>query len=97
MELDKIDFLNGVRRCGHVRWFVMNHYKARTIGTSTNYAEFHEKIDPNQNPFMNLNYLDLPDPLSTTVLESEQRSVGSILLKLHHPKMELSVLYPSAD
>lgn len=72
LELEDINFLMGIMRCGHIRWFVMNNYKTRSISTSTNYDEFHGQVDPNLNPFMNLNYLDLPDPHSTTIWESKK-------------------------
>lgn len=42
VDVSNIDFLNGVRRCSHTRWFVMNHYKCRKIAQSTNYEEFHQ-------------------------------------------------------
>jgi len=72
MEISDIDFLNSVRRCGHVRWFVMNHYKCRRILPSTNYNEFHRQIDPNLNPWRRLQYLDMPDPYDEAAWESEK-------------------------
>lgn len=72
VDLSSTHFLNGVRRCGHVRWFVMNHYKCRKILPSTNYEEFHQQTDSELNPFMNLNYLELPDPHDDATWESEK-------------------------
>ena len=74
VELDNIDFLNGVRRCGHVRWFVMNHYKERILRTDNNfnYEYFHQQINPKHNPFLHLSYLELPNPQDTNNWETEK-------------------------
>jgi len=74
INLSDVDFLQGVRRCGHVRWFVMNRYKERVIRTSNNssYEDFHQQINPEDNPFLHLNYLELPNPHDINLWETEK-------------------------
>lgn len=65
-------FVQGMRRCGHIRWFVTNHYKVRTISNSTSYDSFHEQVDPRKNSFLNLSFLEPLDRHNNQAWETEK-------------------------
>jgi len=71
-DIEDLSFLQGARRCGHVRWFVTNHYKARTISSSTNNEYFHNQVDITSNPFQYINLMGPHDRHSSQTWESKK-------------------------
>ena len=71
-DISDLSFLQAIRRCGHIRWFVTNYYKARAISSSTNYEDFHNQIDMTSNPFETINFLEPPNQNRSQMWESEK-------------------------
>ena len=76
-DIEDLHFYHGVKGCGHVCWFVTNIYKVRLISTNyddsqPDYEDFHERVNPEQNPFENLNFLSPPDNNPFHQWESEK-------------------------
>lgn len=62
VRIEDADFINALRRCGHTHWFVAHEFIARTLtpnrdGTQMEYNEFHLQSNPEQNPFISINFL----------------------------------------